>query len=95
VSRNREREAGSGTWAEVTSIATSRQATRESFSGQENLAGWHGSRRVVRKAEAFSQAGKTVCREERKQGRHTQMQEPGQGGRSCLAETEKDRLDKQ
>jgi hypothetical protein len=62
------------------------------LSGQENLAGWHASRQVVRKAEAFSQAGKQAGIEEGKQGRHTQMQEPGQEGRSWLAETGRNRL---
>jgi hypothetical protein len=42
------------------------------LSGQENLAGWHASRWVVRKAEAFSQAGKQAGRGQG--GRHTGRQ---------------------
>jgi hypothetical protein len=39
--------------------------------GQENLASWHASTQVIRKGEAFSQAGKQAGRKEDKQGRHS------------------------
>jgi hypothetical protein len=65
---------------------------KRALSGQENLAGWHASRQVVRKAEAFSQAGRQAGIVESKQERHTEMQEPRQEGTSWLAETGRNRL---
>jgi hypothetical protein len=53
------------------------------LSGQENLAGWHGSRQVVRKAEAFSLAGRQASIVERKQDRHRDART--QAGRHKLA----------